>query len=215
MTWQPTGTMALTTESGNLLDIVCPFRRDQIRFDDIIHGCAHATRYGSQAKRTYRVGQHSVGACWLARILYPGDRILHAAVLFHDGSEGYTGDMTTPFKRSLPDFTAMERELQEAIEDSMNLPRGISWCPAVEGLDKAMLVLEWPELMSGPCPDAGARLGQSVLDQILELPGGRQTIDKARPTRLNTWSDKTARVRMWDEARDIGVITGHPPARWA
>jgi 5'-nucleotidase len=70
----------------------------------IAHSLAHINRYTGHAPWAYSVAQH---ACHIADYLYglTGDAMVAFQGLHHDDAEIVTGDMSSPMKRWLKDYT--------------------------------------------------------------------------------------------------------------
>lgn len=113
----------LATSSGGLISILAP-KLDQIRFLDIATGLSNTCRYGGQLRdRLFlSVAEHSLLMTHKAVDTGVARSMEDALkVLLHDASEAYIGDLPTPLKRLLPDFSVIEKRLQSVIEDSFGL----------------------------------------------------------------------------------------------
>lgn len=120
------GDARLALSSGGLLSILDP-KADQIRLTDIATGLSNTCRYGGQLKRGLflSVAEHS---CLMTQNAVDTGiaRSMEDAlmVLLHDASEAYIGDLPTPLKRLLPDFSRIEGRLQSCIETAAGLRPG-------------------------------------------------------------------------------------------
>lgn len=110
-----------------------------IRIDDITHALSNLCRFNGHCQRFYSVAEHSL----LCSYLVPPEYALEA--LLHDATEAYCGDMVMPLKRSLSEFTRVERTIDEAIRMRFGLPKTMS--EAVHRADRQMVHLEFLELM--------------------------------------------------------------------
>lgn len=84
-------------------------RPDDIFIEDIAHALANVNRYNGHTPVPYSVAQHSV---IVSLECNPEDAFWG---LMHDASEGYIGDMISPIKRYLPEYTKVEHNLMEKI----------------------------------------------------------------------------------------------------
>ena len=121
----------------------------------------------------YSVAQHSVMA---SHIVPPEDAL---AALFHDASEAYIGDITSPLKRLLPDYRAIESRLQSDILTKLGLAESLP--PSVKFADLVLLATEQRDLMP-------AHIDEWVLIADIE----------PLPQRIEPWSSNVAR-RMFLE----------------
>lgn len=91
---------------------------DHMPFDleDIAHALANLCRYNGHTHTFYSVAEHCVlVAQWVRdHTVQPSDRELRAA-LMHDAAEAYLGDIPSPLKTLLPDFKALERQVDAAV----------------------------------------------------------------------------------------------------
>lgn len=85
---------------------------------DIAHQTATISRYGGAAIYPYWVAQHQVALAW-AIWQETHDPVLVLDALFHDGEEGYTGDLRTPIKDRCPEFRKMTRPINAAMRLAM------------------------------------------------------------------------------------------------
>ena len=108
--WTGTGYMDLADP--------CPADLD---LGDIARALANLCRYTGLCSDFYSVAEHSVHCAELAR----RDRQpveVQRAVLMHDATEAYLGDVSRPLKRLLPDYKALERRMAEAVAERFGLP---------------------------------------------------------------------------------------------
>lgn len=88
------------------------------RLEDIAHQTATISRYGGAAIYPYWVAQHQTA---LAYAIWEEthDPVLVLDALFHDGEEGFTGDLRTPIKDRCPEFRKMTRPINAALRLAM------------------------------------------------------------------------------------------------
>lgn len=84
---------------------------------DIAHGLSNICRFSGQASRFYSVGHH----CLVLSSLF-GDPKLRLAALLHDASEAYMGDVPTPVKVQIPEYSRMEYVILSQVAKRNLLP---------------------------------------------------------------------------------------------
>lgn len=86
--------------------------------EDIAHQTSTISRYGGAAKYPYWVSQHQVA---LAEMIWRDtqDPFLVMDALFHDGEEGYTGDLRTMIKDKCPEFRKITKPINAAMRVSL------------------------------------------------------------------------------------------------
>lgn len=133
--------MHLNTHSGKKVDLM-NFRQSDIDFDDICHALANINRFGGHGNRFYSVADHTLN---LARYFtdITSDMFTKYYVkcaLVHDMSEAYLGDVVSPLKNSLPEYSAIESTVQRSINNyffgTTELP------PVISLIDKRIAVNE-------------------------------------------------------------------------
>lgn len=126
------------TYSGRLVDLAA-FTPDDVVLQDITHALAMQARFTGHTLCRYSVAQHSM----LVAYLCPPE--LAKQALFHDASEAYLGDVSTPLKSMLPDYVALEAKIQHAICEAMGVPHDLD--PRVKEADRLALEIEYRRLM--------------------------------------------------------------------
>jgi uncharacterized protein len=97
--------------SGIKIDFLNP-KPDQIDVHDIAYNLAGIQRFSGGCKPRYTVGQHSI-AC--AKVVLSTDNKLLLSLLLHDAEEYVFGDLATPIKQYVPDFSKLAIRLRYAI----------------------------------------------------------------------------------------------------
>lgn len=89
---------------------------DQFRPRDIARHLAGVMRYTGASR--YSVAQHCVVASRLAKMWYAyvGGTLYARKMLVHDVAEAFYGDMSSPLKSLCPDYKAIERKADAAVE---------------------------------------------------------------------------------------------------
>lgn len=101
----------IQTACGHSLSLVRP-DPDCITIQAIAHALANTCRFGGHTSSFYSVAEHCV------RVALSGyvPRWLQFDALMHDAAEAFVGDIPTPLKHLLPEFRAIERRIEAAIE---------------------------------------------------------------------------------------------------
>lgn len=101
----------ITTLSGQYFDILRPEEYDY-QIEEIATALSNLCRYTGHVNSFYSVAEHSV---LVSRIV---PERLALAGLLHDASEAYLGDVSSPLKKLLPEYRAIEERVQRAIANA-------------------------------------------------------------------------------------------------
>lgn len=131
---------------GQYVDLLNP-DPDTIDLESIAHALSMMCRFGGHAPRFYSVAEHSVLACKIANADCKDNEVLRA-VLMHDATEAFVGDMVKPLKVAMPEY----RKVEEKVETAVGVRFGIDFhkhAATIKHYDRAMLKAEkihfWPE----------------------------------------------------------------------
>jgi hypothetical protein len=158
----------ILTRSGHYFDFV-DLESNVVTLEDIAHGLSHVCRYAGQCPNFYSVAQHSVLVAQLLERCYGiTDRSVLRQGLLHDATEAFIGDVTSPLKRLLPDYQALEARLHADLMRRFGLPAELD--PAVKLADLLALGIEKRELWGNE--DEWAVLGGLKIPKwdLVELP---------------------------------------------
>ncbi len=110
-----------------------------IHIEDIAWGLSNVCRFSGHTNVPYTVAEHSCRVADLLRARGYSPRAQLAGLL-HDAAEAYLGDVATPLKRLLPDYKALEKNLESVIE----LRFQVQWTnrPEVKEADMLLLAAE-------------------------------------------------------------------------
>ncbi len=109
------------TRSGRKIDIQ-NLSIDDICLIDIAHHLAKICRYGGalSLEQHYSVAQHSLQlASWAMKQGHSLD--VQRALLMHDATEAYLGDIVSGLKTSLPDYEKIEGKVAQLIKNKYQL----------------------------------------------------------------------------------------------
>lgn len=131
----------ILTASGNNF-YYTDIRKENISIDDVFQSLPRLNRFVGHSARAYSVGEHSIYCEMMANKLgfSTRERLL---TLIHDFTEAYVGDCPAPLKRLLPEFDAIEKEVELAICKHLEIePPTEEEHLKVKSIDLTMLVLE-------------------------------------------------------------------------
>lgn len=150
----------ITTHSGTRFSLAEP----RFHLIDIAHGLSMKCRWSGQCNQFYSVAQHAVLVSEIMQKLDLGDPF---EGLHHDDSEAYLPDMPTPWKRILPDFSAMEKKLEFDARCNFNLPAEITG--GCKLADTVALIVEARSLFN-EVPDWLSELPYTALNLAISWP---------------------------------------------
>ncbi|WP_145567328.1 HD family hydrolase [Yersinia aleksiciae] len=127
----------ITTYSGLDFDYLKPVA-SSICIDDIAQALSHECRFAGHLPNFYSVAQHSLLMSFIVEEQYALEALLH------DASEAYCKDIPSPLKRLLPDYQAIERQVDLAIREKFGLPEEMGF--VVHYADLVMLATERRDL---------------------------------------------------------------------
>lgn len=150
----------VATSRGEMWSIQNP-HPDDVFIDDLAWGMSRQCRYGGQIKpefEMYAVSEHSVKMTWWAveeRWVTCLEDAL--AVLLHDCSEAFFGDIPTPIKALMPEYKVLEDHAQSVITHAFGLtPENTLITKGhVKDIDKRIRVDERMHIISEPACSKG------------------------------------------------------------
>ncbi len=159
-----------------------------ISVEDIAHALSHLCRFTGHCRGFYSVAQHAV----LVSHLVPPE--LAFAALHHDDVEAVMGDMSSPLKRLMPEYKALEHRIEAAILAQFGLPGAMP--PEVKHADLVALRTEQRDLM--------------------HIAGGLwpslQGIEPSDQHRLQPMEPEAARRAYLNRHHELLAVRGGPPA---
>lgn len=134
--------------SGVMHDLLNPAANGDPNIEDIAHALANICRWTGHTVKARRVAEHCIRAAAIA----PPECKLH--VLMHDAAEAYLGDVATPLKLLLPEYSRIEDMHDKWIGDWLfNFLKTFPVGPVayfVKQADHIMLHTEARDLMGAP-----------------------------------------------------------------
>lgn len=89
------------------------------RIEEIAHSLSLLCRFNGHTSRFYSVAEHSLLVAHLMEYHVGGDPL---EGLLHDATEAYLGDVPAPLKIHLPDWKAVDKELEKKMRLTFGLP---------------------------------------------------------------------------------------------
>lgn len=154
----------IVTSSCTKFDLLDP-KEDDILIEDICTSLSNLCRFTGHCKKHYSVAQHSV----IGSLFVPKEFKLE--FLLHDATEAYLGDVSSPLKKVLPEYKAIEKRLDRVIRRKFGLPEEKS--PVVEEMDQIMLATEARDIMPGCDFGYYATRAEPLKSRIRPLPAHR------------------------------------------
>jgi len=164
--------MWIELSDGNHLDYEDPIIRPE-SLHSIATALGNICRFTGHCSKYYSVAEHSVHCARLAK----GVGRMGLLMLVHDAHEAFVGDVNTPLKMLIPQYIDIERNVQKALFDALEIewPTREEW-ELIKLADRTMLATEAKWLM----PSGG---------EGWQLPSPAEVI-------LECWSPKRA-TREW------------------
>ena len=150
--------------SGLYLDLLAP-SSSAIDIRDIAGGLSKICRFGGQCENFYTVAEHCIGCVGVGRNDGLDDATL-LALLLHDATEAYIGDVVKPLKVLLPRYAQIEASIEHAIAAAMGVDFHAARAKVLE-IDHAMLIAERRALFT---PDDRTWAGENEVRRVYLTP---------------------------------------------
>jgi hypothetical protein len=175
----------IRVRSGRYFDLADP-RPDQFTFADIAGALSKICRFGGQCGEFYSVAEH----LWHCARQGQADGLpldTQAALLLHDATEAFCGDVVKPLKIMLPGYVEIERRIEAVIAEKFRVDFERE-SASVEKIDREMLIAE--------------RLALFSTDNILWT--GQNEVRRLS-VKFARWYPATAEAAFARLAREIGI----------
>ena len=122
---------------------------EDFRIFDIAHALSMMVRANGHFKIFYSVGQHSLNCSYEAEARGYSKRI-QLALLLHDAAEAYISDVTRPVKLAIPEYTLLEKQLDDMIFDVFRVGTLVKEeRKIIDEIDTAFMLYEFEKLHTG------------------------------------------------------------------
>lgn len=132
----------ISVYDGEYYDLLNP-SRSVYTVETIGHALSNLCRYTGHVNRFYSVAEHSV----LVSLAVP--RAFALEGLFHDASEAFLGDVSSPLKKLLPEYKAIEKKVTEEIIVRFALNPVRLYSDEIHEADKRLYHAERQEIAPG------------------------------------------------------------------
>lgn len=136
----------IKVSAGHYVDLASP-DPETIEIRSIAAALSKTCRFGGHCPRFYTVAEHSVHAVGLAMQDNITEEAMRA-ILLHDATEAYVGDVVKPLKAMLPEYQVIESNIEQAVSARFNIDF-VRYGDVVKRYDRLMLKAEkiqmWPD----------------------------------------------------------------------
>jgi hypothetical protein len=136
----------IQTYSGIAFDLENP-TPEMVTIEDIAHALSQINRFTGHTQWPYSVAQHCMAVSEFV------DAPCNLWALLHDAAEAYLGDVASPLKQLLPEYSKLEEKVERVIVDKLMCGQSVTneIRHAVKIVDMRMLMTEAAQLL-GPTP---------------------------------------------------------------
>lgn len=122
--------------SGSRWNLLDP-RPEDFKIEDIAFNLSNLCRFNGAV--LYSVAQHSINVSRALTYLWDRPDLARQGLL-HDATEAVVGDLVSPLKALLPEFSRIEERVWKAIAAKFKVPEDLD--PLVQQVDREMAALE-------------------------------------------------------------------------
>ena len=142
---------------------------EDISLEDIAQALSKICRFTGHVKEFYSVAEHSCLVLQIVNDLAGGEasREIQIAALLHDATEAYVNDVSTPLKRLLQDYRAVEASVWAAISKKFGISEELP--KIVKAADKLAYFIERNQLMPGRAAEIDKITGFDTNPELPEL----------------------------------------------
>lgn len=132
--------------SGAYFDYADP-NVDDLQLEGLVLALSKICRFNGHTLQSYNVAQHS----YVCSLLAPNEYKMEA--LLHDLHESVIGDMPSPLKKIIPEYSAYEEKIAGLFRSKFGLP--VKTSNVVAEIDRLMLFWEKRDIVGRPRDDWG------------------------------------------------------------
>lgn len=139
---------------------------DNINIKDIAHSLSRICRFNGHIEGFYSVAQHSIKVSERLKDLGYDERVQLCGLL-HDAAEAYLGDIPTPVKKYLCEYSVLELKYQNVIFEHFHLlSMWNSVYSLIKKIDTNILLEEWKFLNEKNVEKNQTMLNSTDFDRI-------------------------------------------------
>jgi hypothetical protein len=155
----------------------------QIDIEDIAHALSLLCRFNGHCTKFYSVAEHSV------HVSHEIDPDLALVGLLHDAAEAYLGDVPSPLKKKLSQFSAFEHKMEVAIGTRFGIDAELFKSKELKRADTQLLIDEKSVLM---------------VEEPEPWPEGAP--EAKEPGRIEVWEAEEAKARFLERFAELRAI---------
>lgn len=153
---------------------------EQIDIEDIAHALSMLVRFNGHGTRFYSVAEHSI------HVSHEINPKLALVGLLHDAAEAYLGDVPSPLKKKLSQFSEFEHKMEVAIGECFGIDPTLFKDPELKRADIQLLVDEKSALM---------------VEEPEPWPADAPEVKDSE--RIRAWAPEVARERFLERFKEL------------
>lgn len=175
----------IRVRSGRYFDIANP-KPEQFSFGDIAGALSKICRFGGQANHFYSVAEHLIH-CTAQAVQDSLPQEVQQAVMLHDATEAFVGDVVKPLKIMLAEYEGIEDRVEAVIGEKFGIDFN-RHRSAIRKIDHEMLIAERRKMFT---PDKVTWTGENDVRKV--------------DADFQLWMPETAEFTFVRVARSIGI----------